>query len=213
MAQAPPGLIGAKVGMTRLFRKDGAVVPVTVVKAGPCFVTQIKTRERDGYTALQLGFQPRKESRTTKPMQGHFKKSGGRNFDAVREFRTTDVDGVELGQEITVKIFSKGEKVTVIGKGKGKGFQGVIRRHGHHGGKDSHGSMFHRAPGSAGSGTYPGRVVKGRKFPGHMGDRRVTKTGLEVVDVNEAEHLLAIKGGLPGAARGWLLIRKTQGKG
>lgn len=209
MAVALSGLLGTKVGMTRVFDKDGTVTPVTVVKAGPCFVTQIKTPDKDGYGAVQVGFRAVKESRATKPMLGHFKKSGGRAFRHLKEFKVGAVDGFQLGQEITVGIFAKGDKVGVSGVTKGQGFQGVVRRHGHAGGKDSHGSMFHRQPGSAGSGTDPGRVLKGRKFPGHMGAVQATIKGLEVVEVMESDQLLLIKGALPGPPNGILVIMKA----
>ncbi|MBI2890889.1 MAG: 50S ribosomal protein L3 [Nitrospirae bacterium] len=194
--------------MTRVFEEDGTVVPVTVVRAGPCVVTQIKTREHDGYVAVQVGFDPLREKHVNKPMKGHFQKSGGRAFRHVREFKVAGTDGYQVGQEITVGIFAKGEKVLVSGRTKGKGFQGVVRRHGHKGGKGSHGSMFHRAPGSSGAGTSPGRVLKGRGYPGHMGDVQVVVRGLRVIEVRESDHLVLIGGGLPGANGGLIAIHR-----
>jgi len=204
------GLIGKKLGMTQVFAPDGSVIPVTVVEAGPCRVVQKKTLERDGYEAVQLAYQEeRKRRRLKRPLEGHFRKAGLPQYRYLREFRGP-VDGVEVGQEVTVEIFRPGERVSVTGVSRGKGFAGVMRRYGYHGGPDSHGSMFNRAPGSIGSSAFPSRVWKNKGLPGHMGARRVTVKGLEVVEVRKEQNLLLLRGALPGSPGGLVLIRKVQ---
>jgi len=202
------GIIGKKVGMTQVFTEDGMIVPVTVVEAGPCTVVQKKTSDSDGYDAVQIGFGLMKESRVNKPLRGHCKKSGAAVTRHLREFRG-DTSDMELGSEVTVGIFSKGDKVSVTGTSKGKGFQGVIKRHHFRGGRATHGSMFHREPGGIGSSAWPSRVWKNKKLPGHMGDHRVTTKGLEVVDVRAEDNIILIKGALPGSKGGLLIINKA----
>ncbi len=200
-----PGMIGKKIGMTQLFRDNGETV-VTVIEAGPCFVTQIKTEEKDGYNAVQLGFGEAK--RLNSPQKGHLKGVG--LFKYLREFRVEDVSSFKLGQKVDVEIFKPGDLVDVIGTSKGKGFAGVVKRHHFAGGPKTHGqSDRHRAPGSVGATTFPGRVLKGTRMAGHMGDDRVTVRNLEVVDVDPARNVLLVKGAVPGGRNGLLLIRKA----
>lgn len=204
------GILGKKLGMTQIFTDDGSVIPVTVIEAGPCVVVAKKTQDRDGYTSVQLGFLPQKAQRMNKPMLGHFQKRGLPPYRVLREFRGSpqELDGLEEGQEVTVSIFQPGEKVKVTGKSKGKGFQGVMKRHGFRGSRDSHGARYHRAPGSIGQCTFPARVFKGLKMPGQMGNRKVTVRGLEVVEVLPEKNLLLVKGSVPGPRQGLLIIRK-----
>ncbi|MFQ6108459.1 MAG: 50S ribosomal protein L3 [Candidatus Aminicenantales bacterium] len=205
------GLIGKKVGMSQSFDEEGNVIPVTVIKAGPCTVVQKKTREKDGYSALQLGFIEEKPvKRPTKPLMGHLKKSKAAATRILREFRFDEKDEVKEGDQVFVDIFQQGEKVHIIGTSKGKGFAGVIKRWGFKGGKASHGSMFHRAPGSIGASAFPSRVVKGKKLPGHMGQRRVTVKNLTVIQADKEHNLLVVKGAVPGANGGYLLIKKAR---
>ncbi|HHK60259.1 MAG TPA: 50S ribosomal protein L3, partial [Desulfobacterales bacterium] len=180
-------------------------IPVTVIQTGPCVVLQKKTVETDGYNAIQVGFGPKKEQRCTKPEIGHMKKAGKGCFYFVREFRTDDPDQFEVGQEIRVEdLFKVGTLVDVRGRTKGRGFQGVVKRHGFRGGRATHGSMFHRAPGSIGCSAWPSRVIKGKKLPGHMGNVMVTKKNAMVIDVRPEDNVLLVKGGVPGH-RGTLL--------
>ena len=198
------GLLGRKIGMTRLFSENGEVVPVTVIEAGPCHVTQIKTKARDGYGALQIGFGHAK--RLTKPALGHLK--GRPPLRHLREIRTDDAADYELGQTIDVSIFESGELVDVTGMSKGRGFAGAVKRHGFRGGPKTRGqSDRQRAVGSIGAGTTPGRVFKGMRGPGHMGNRRVTTLNLAVVMVDPERNLLAIRGAIPGSRNGLVLIR------
>ena len=200
------GYLGKKIGMSRVFREDGRVVPVTMIQAGPCSVTQIKTSESDGYEAIQLGFDPVKK--LNKPEAGHLK--GGSPVRHLREVKADDVGEFELGQQISVDIFEPGELVDVIGKSKGRGFAGVMKRHGFGGGPRTHGQSDRaRAPGSIGGGTTPGKVFKGLKMAGHMGNARITVKNLEVVQVDPDRNLLFLKGGVPGAPNGLLMIRRT----
>lgn len=203
------GLIGKKVGMTQLFDEQGNVIPVTVIQAGPCTVVQTKTAGRDGYDALQIGLiearPPRKPSRA---QTGHFQASGSPVMRTVREVRCTAAAEFKAGDQILVDIFEAGELVHVVGTSKGKGFQGVVRRHHFRGGGAAHGSMFHRAPGSIGASSYPSRVVKGMRMGGHMGHDRVTVRKLRVVRADPANNLLVLKGAVPGAMGGTLLIKK-----
>ena len=202
------GLIARKRGMTQVFSENGNSVPVTVLEAGPCTVVQVKSRTTDGYDALQLGFEP-KRRKVGKPMAGHFKKAGVGAVRILREVRLESVDGYQVGQTLSVDLFKPGELVDVTGLRKGRGFQGGIKRHGWTGGEASHGSMFHRAPGSIGASSDPSRVFPGHRLPGRMGAVQVTTPHLEVVRVLPEQHLLVIKGTVPGATGGLLLVRKS----
>jgi large subunit ribosomal protein L3 len=206
----PGGIIGKKLGMTRIFDPDGAAVPVTVVEAGPCFVVQVKSVPREGYDALQVGFDRRLLTKFTKPVKGHFEKAGMTSgFKTLMEFRLDKPGEFQAGQEITLEQFAIGERVNVTGTSKGRGFAGTIKRWNFHRGPMTHGSMSHRAPGSIGASAYPSRVVKGKKLPGHMGNARVTMKNLEVVDVRPDENLILIRGALPGPRQGLVIIKKV----
>ncbi|MEJ2732761.1 MAG: 50S ribosomal protein L3 [Anaerolineae bacterium] len=207
------GILGKKVGMTQVFSERGEVIPVTVIEAGPCFVAQIKTVERDGYTAVQLGFEEAKPKRLTQPQLRHLQKSNLPPLRHLRELRVSvdELTDLEEGQEVTVDIFEQGEMVDVTGTSKGRGFAGVVKRHGFSGGPKTHGqSDRHRAPGSIGACTTPGRVFKGMRMAGRMGGERVTAQSLEVVLVDPERNLLAVKGSVPGAKNGLLLIRQAR---
>jgi large subunit ribosomal protein L3 len=204
-------LLGKKVGMTTVFSATGELVPVTVVQVGPCVVTQIKTIETDGYNSLQLGFDEKKVEKLTKPIAGHLKKVTDKGFRVLREFRTDAVADVEAGAVISVDVFSIGEKVNVSGVSKGRGFQGTIKRHGFHRGPETHGSRNHRAPGSIRNSAWPGRVIKGKKMPGHMGTNRETVKNLTIMDIKHDDNLLLIKGAVPGWKTGILEVQ-TAGK-
>ena len=200
------GYLGKKIGMSRVFRDDGRVVPVTMIQAGPCSVTQIKTTDTDGYEAVQLGFGTVKK--LNKPRSGHLR--GASPVRHLREVKADDVGEFELGQQISVDIFEPGELVDVIGTSKGRGFAGVMKRHGFGGGPRTHGQSDRaRAPGSIGGGTTPGKVFKGLKMAGHMGNARITVKNLEIVQVDPERNLLFVKGGVPGAPNGLLMIRRT----
>lgn len=204
-----PGILGTKIGMTHLFREDGKMVPVTVIQAGPVYVTQIKTEATDGYNAVQVGFGEAKEKHLTFPKYGHLKKAGlTHNVRTLREFRLAGSPGVELGQEIKADIFAEGEKVTVTGISKGKGFQGGVKRYHFKGQHMTHGYMTHRRPLSSGA-TGPQRVFKGTRKPGHMGDQTVTQQGLKVVGVDVERNLLLIDGSVPGANGTLVTINKV----
>ncbi|MGB8992517.1 MAG: 50S ribosomal protein L3 [Desulfobaccales bacterium] len=206
----PGGLIGKKLGMTLIFDNGGLAVPVTVIEAGPCFVVQKKTTKKDGYEALQMGFDRRALGKCNKPERGHLEKHGAKSgFRYLREIRLAEASGFEEGQEITVEAFEIGDKVDVIGTSKGKGFAGTVKRWNFHRGPMTHGSMSHRAPGSIGASAYPSRVVRGKKMPGQMGNARVTIKNLEVVDVRPEENLLVVKGAIPGPRQGLVLIQKV----
>jgi large subunit ribosomal protein L3 len=204
------GIIGKKVGMTQIFAPDGTVTPVTVIKAGPCVVVQRKTVTSDGYEAVQLGLVEEKApKRTNKPMAGHFKKAGIPPTSILREFRLDGrVDGANVGDQVLVDLFAVNDKVEIIGTSKGRGFAGFIKRHGFGGGRASHGSMFHRAPGSIGASAYPSRVIKGTRMAGHMGVERKTIKNLKVVAVNAEENILLIKGSVPGPNGAVVVIKK-----
>lgn len=191
------GIIGRKLGMTQLFDEQGRAVPVTVIQAGPCAVVQRKTAERDGYDAIQLGFGAVRERRVNRPAQGHFKRAGVEPMRTLGEFRLADCEQYQVGQELRVDLFQAGERVNVTGISKGKGFAGVIKRYGWHGGPGAHGSMSHRRPASGGA-TGPARVLPGTGKPGHMGAARVTVKGLEVVRADAERNLLLVKGAVPG---------------
>lgn len=201
------GILGKKVGMTRVYSELGVATPVTVIEAGPCKVLQVKSDKTDGYNAIQVGFESKKESRINNPMKGHFKKAGGEGFYHVREFRVEDPEQYEVGQNLALQeLFNVGDIVEIRGKSKGRGFQGVIKRHGFGGGGAGHGSGFHRAPGSIGCSAWPGRVVKGKKLPGRMGNDTVLKKNLLVIDVREEDNVILVKGPVPGAKNGLLQI-------
>jgi large subunit ribosomal protein L3 len=202
-------LIGKKLGMSQLFSPDGEVTPVTVIEAGPCTITQIKSVESDGYNAVQMGFGEKNPRRTTKPLLGHLKKCGKGPFAFLKEVHVDDVGEFELGQEIGVDIFQVGELVEIMGKSKGKGFAGTIKRWNFSRGPMSHGGMNKRPPGSIGCSATPSRVIKGRKMPGHMGNRKVTVEGLKIVDIRPEENIILIKGAVPGAKNGVVLVQKS----
>jgi large subunit ribosomal protein L3 len=203
------GILGKKVGMTRVYDEVGQAVPVTVIEAGPCKVLQVKTEATDGYSAIQVGFGDKKASRVNKAISGHLKKSDSDGYYFIREFRVEDDSAYQVGQEVTLDTVMKvGDKVDVQGTSKGRGFQGVIKRHGFSGGGSGHGSMFHRAPGSIGCSAYPARVVKGKKMPGRMGNDTVLRKNVVVVDVRSEENVVLLKGPLPGAKNGLLKIFK-----
>ncbi|MBU1566204.1 MAG: 50S ribosomal protein L3 [Proteobacteria bacterium] len=205
------GILGKKIGMTRVYSELGQAIPVTVIEAGPCKILQVKTESKDGYSAIQVGFAEKKASRVNKPMSGHCKKSDSLGFYFVREFRVTDSALYEVGQEISLDAVVKvGDKVDVQGTSKGRGFQGVIKRHGFSGGGSGHGSMFHRAPGSIGCSAYPSRVIKGKKMPGRMGNDSVLRKNVVVVDIRTEENVVLLKGPLPGAKNGLLKIYTKQ---
>jgi large subunit ribosomal protein L3 len=205
------GIIGRKVGMTQVFGADGVVTPVTVVKAGPCVVVQAKTAGTDGYEAIQLGFVEEKPARVTKALAGHYGKAGVPPTRVRREVKAkAGSDPLKAGEQIVVTaVFAEGDVVDVIATSKGRGFQGVIKRHNFRGGAATHGSMFHRAPGGIGASSFPSRVIKGKKFPGHMGDVRVTERNLKVVRIDAENHLLLLRGAVPGAPGGYVVIRKA----
>jgi large subunit ribosomal protein L3 len=207
------GLLGRKVGMTAVFGDDGSHIPVTVIQAGPCTVTAVRTKDKDGYDALQLGFEPKKKN-VTKPMQGHFKKLGVGAVGVVRELRLDKAAAEKLGsytvgQSLAVDIFTPGELVDVIGTTKGKGFQGGVKRHNWKGGEATHGSMFHRAPGSIGASSDPSRVWPGHRMPGRMGGDRMTMPNLVVVRVLPEQNLVLIRGAVPGANGSLVTVRKS----
>ncbi len=203
------GIIGEKLGMTQIYLPNGEVAPVTVVEAGPCKVVQKKTQASDGYDAVQISFREIKEKRVKKPINGHYKKANVNPCRHLREFKG-GMDTLNVGNEINVDIFKIGEMVDVAGISKGKGFAGVMKRHHFSGGPATHGSMFHREPGSIGSGSsHPSRVRKNKRLPGHMGAGRVTVQGLEIVDIKKENNLLFIKGAIPGSPGGLLIIKRS----
>ncbi|MDD2388909.1 MAG: 50S ribosomal protein L3 [Desulfobacterales bacterium] len=202
------GLIAKKRGMTRIFTPDGICLPVTVVQVGPCVVTQIKTELTDGYNALQLGFGEKKESRTNKPTKGHLEKSGLKSAKVLREMSVENPDEYSLGQEISLDIFKIGDFVDVAGISKGRGFSGVIKRHGFHRGPMGHGGHSKRTPGSVGMCAWPAKILKGKKMPGHYGQSKNTIRNLEIVDIRSDQNLILLKGAVPGARSGILSILK-----
>jgi large subunit ribosomal protein L3 len=206
------GLIGRKIGMSQIFAEDGTLTPVTVIRTGPCTVVQKKTEQRDGYTALQLGFGSRKPKRVTKSVLGHCQASGTGPFEILREFRTADIDQHEVGDQITAdQVFQSGERVDVIGRTKGRGYSGVIKRHGMAGFPASHGTHeYFRHGGSIGNRSYPGRIFKGKHMAGHYGDDRTTTQNLHVVAVRPEENLVLIRGSVPGARGGIVILNKTK---
>jgi large subunit ribosomal protein L3 len=206
------GIIGKKLGMTQLFDPDGTMTPVTVIKAGPCIVVQKKTVNTDGYNAVQLGLvEDKPPKRINKPTEGHFKRAGVPPTRVLREIRVTESEDVtNVGDKVLVDIFTEDDLVDIIGKSKGRGFAGFVKRHKFGGGRATHGSMFHRAPGGIGASAYPSRVFKGTKMAGHMGDARVTLKNLRVVAVDSENNLLMIRGAVPGPNGAYVLIKKTQ---
>ncbi len=207
-----PGILGKKIGMTQMFRPDGQAVPVTLLKAGPCTVVQRKTPATDGYDAVQLGLSEFvKPQRINKPSTGHLKKAGAEGAKFLREFTLGPGDGdLKTGDKVLVEEFKPGAKVDVIGISKGKGFAGVVKRHHFRGGEGSHGSMFHRAPGSIGASSFPSRVVPGMRMGGHLGNARVTVRNLEVIDVDTEDNVLIVKGAVPGPNGGYVLVRRSK---
>ena len=204
------GLIGKKIGMTQLVQDDGTVVPVTVVQAGPCVVVQKKTTEKDGYESVQLGFvEFVKPKRVNKAMNGHFKKAGAAPVRVLREMRVEGEDSPKPGDKVLCDIFTPQERVHIIGTSKGRGFAGFIKRHHFRGGRASHGSMFHRAPGSIGSSAYPSRVLKGMRMAGHLGDARITVQNIKVERVDQENNLLYLRGAVPGAPGSYLVVEKS----
>lgn len=202
------GILGRKIGMTQVFKEDGTVVPVTVIEAGPCVVLQKKDEDNDGYVAVQLGFADQKEHRANKPQLGHVKKAGTTPKRYIKEIRGVNLDEYEVGQEVKVDIFEEGEFVDVTGTSKGKGFQGAIKRHGQSRGPMSHGSRYHRGPGTMGP-VDPARVRKGKKLPGHMGSETVTLQNLEVIKVDTERNCLLVKGSIPGPRNSFVKIRSA----
>ncbi len=203
------GIIGKKIGMTQVYAEDGQAIPATVLQAGPCVVVQRKSKDKDGYSAVQVGLvEARKTKRVTKPMKGHFEKAGLPPCRVLREFRVEDGAEVKVGDKVSVEVFAPGDQVQVTGISKGKGFQGVVKRHHFRGGAATHGSMFHRAPGSIGASAFPSRVLKGMRAAGHMGSDRVTVRNLQVVRVDAGSNVLVVRGAVPGASGGYVVIRK-----
>lgn len=205
------GLIGKKIGMTQIFSSDGEVIPVTVIEAGPCAVVGKKTRERDGYSALQLGFGMKKPEKLSKPLRGQFKHMGGSVYGVLKEFRIDAADAYQVGDHLDVGIFTRGEKVVIRGISKGKGFAGNVKRWGFNRGPMSHGSKFHRVVGSIGSSAWPSRVFKGKRMPGQLGAQQVAVKNIEVVDLRLDQHILFVKGAVPGGKNGIVTILKKAG--
>jgi len=204
------GILGKKLGMTGVFTPEGRFVPVTVIEAGPCVVTQVKTKDTDGYDALQLGFGDKRKDRVNKPLQGHFQKSGDQCFRYLKELSVENPVDYSLGQVLTVEIFKTGDRVDVVGTSKGRGFSGTIKRHGFHRGPMTHGSRNIRQPGSVGCSAWPARVTKGKKMPGQYGNDRKTIRNLEIVDVRVDENVIMVKGAVPGAESGLVVINKPK---
>lgn len=203
------GIIGKKLGMTSVYDESGAAVPVTVIEAGPCVVVQKKNNEKEGYSAIQLGFEDQKEQRLTKPASGHFKKAGVSAKRILREIRLESDSEAALGDVISADIFADVPYVDVVATGKGRGFQGVVKRYNFAGGRASHGGGWLRRPGSIGMCEFPGRVFKGKKMPGHMGDKRVTTQNLKIVQVRSDENIILVKGSIPGANGGVVVIKEA----
>jgi large subunit ribosomal protein L3 len=199
------GILGKKLGITQVYTEDGKACPVTVVEAGPCCVIQVKTLDNDGYEAVKIGFLEAKEKKINKPLSGMFKKAGVKPYKILKEF---PMGGLKVGEFVTVEKFSKGDKISVSGVSKGKGFQGVMKRHHFSGGPGSHGSMFNRAPGSIGASSYPSRVWKNQGMPGHMGSEKTTDKNLVIIDIKTDQNLLLIKGSVPGSKGTFLEIKK-----
>jgi large subunit ribosomal protein L3 len=209
MSAMKKGLIGKKLGMTQVFSEDGRCIPVTIVEAGPCVVVQKKTAEKDGYAALQVGFGEKAAHRVNRPLVGHCRAAGKGVFTALRELKLENSEQYAVGDILTAELFAPGDIVDVTGISIGKGFQGVVKRWGFKGGRASHGSRFHRAPGSIGCSATPSRVFKGKKMPGQMGNERVTIQKLQIVRVDASENLILIKGAIPGSDNGIVLIKSS----
>jgi large subunit ribosomal protein L3 len=207
------GILGKKLGMTQVFDTEGKVIPVTVIEAGPCTVVQRKTAQRDGYEAVQIGFGAARAHKVGKPMLGHFQKAGKGTFHALQEIRLEGTDPLDVGAEIKVDIFKEGDVVDVMGHTKGRGFAGFIKRWNFRGGRATHGSMFHRAPGSIGASAWPSRVIKNMKMAGQYGNERVTILNLRVVGVQPEKNLLLVRGAVPGAKNSLVFVRRAVKKG
>jgi large subunit ribosomal protein L3 len=203
------GLLAQKIGMSQVYDEKGHVVPVTVLSAGPCPVVQVKTSERDGYAALQIGFGTRREKLIPKPLQGHLKKHNAAGVRMLREIRVEDPSPYQVGQTLTVALFEVGVKVDVVGVSKGRGFAGVVRRHHFKAGRETHGCTTHKQPGSIGASAYPSRVIKGKRLPGRMGGARITVRNLDVIGVDPDQNLIWLRGSVPGHPNGTVLIRKN----
>ena len=206
------GLIGKKIGMTQLFSEKGEAIPVTVIEAGPCTVTDVRTAELNGYSAIQLGFGSNKESRYTRPVLGQFKKRNLPPSRFLKEFRVPDLAGIEVGQKLTVSMFEKGQHVDIQGVTKGRGFQGVVKRHGFVSGHASHGPTFGKQPGSIGASAYPSRVIKGKRLPGRMGGVFLTQKNLEIVAVDTEQNVVMVRGAVPGPTNGLVIVKKRDVK-
>ena len=202
-------ILATKIGMTQIFAEDGELIPVTVLQAGPCVVTQVKTLENDGYSAVQVGFVDKREKLTTKPMKGHFDKAGTTPKRFVKEFKLDDAENYTVGQEITVDMFAAGDKIDATAISKGKGYQGAIKRHGQHTGPKTHGSKYHRHAGSNGMASDPAKVMKGKKMPGHMGNVQVTVQNLEVVRIDAENNVILVKGSVPGPKKALVALKTT----
>ena len=202
-------ILATKIGMTQIFAEDGELIPVTVLEAGPCVVTQVKTVENDGYSAVQVGFVDKREKLTTKPMKGHFDKAGTAPKRFVREFKLDDAENYAVGQEIKADMFAAGDKIDATAISKGKGYQGAIKRHGQHTGPKTHGSKYHRHAGSNGMASDPAKVMKGKKMPGHMGSVQVTVQNLEVVRVDAENNVILVKGSVPGPKKSLVTLKTT----
>jgi large subunit ribosomal protein L3 len=204
------GILGRKVGMTQIYVEDGTVIPVTVIKAGPCLVVQVKTSDNDGYEAVQVGLVEEKPAKPNQPQAGHFKKAGIAPVRKVEEFRLDSGEELKAGDEVKASMFNEKDYVDVVGTSKGKGYQGVMKRHNFGGGRGSHGSMFHRAPGSIGSSAFPSRVLKGMRMAGRMGGERVTTKNLQIVKIDAEQNLIYVRGAVPGPKSGYVAIRRAK---
>jgi large subunit ribosomal protein L3 len=204
------GILGRKIGMTQIYVEDGTAIPVTVIKAGPCLVVQRRTAEKDGYEAVQIGLVEERPAKVSKPEAGHFKKAGVAPVRRIEEFEIVAGEELNAGDEIRASIFQEKDWVDVVGTSKGKGYQGVMKRHGFAGGRGSHGSMFHRAPGSIGSSAFPSRVFKGMRMGGRMGGERVTTKNLQIVKIDADLNLIYVRGAVPGPKTGYLAIRRAK---
>jgi large subunit ribosomal protein L3 len=203
------GILGKKLGMTQVYGEDGSAIPVTLIQAGPCSILQKKEKAKDGYNAIQLGFEPKPERVTSKPELGHFGKAHSAPMRFVREVRVSDPSKFEIGQVIDVGVFKEGELVDVTGYSKGRGFAGTVKRHHTHRGPETHGSMYHRRAGSMGASSSPSRVLKGKVLPGHMGNAKSTVQNLKVIQTDKERHLLVVKGSVPGHPQGYVIIQKS----
>jgi large subunit ribosomal protein L3 len=206
----PIGLLGKKLGMSRIYDDAGTIIPVTIIEAGPCPILQVKSKDTDGYGAVQLGFDPLPERKLSRPMAGHFKRSGAMPVRVVREFRTDDLDGYQPGQTLDLSLFEVGEKIDVVGRSKGRGFTSPLKRHNVSRGPESHGSMYQRRTGSLGASSDPSRVMKGKPMAGQHGATRVTAQNLTILEVDRERNLLVVRGSIPGHNNGYVMIRKSK---